>query len=106
MERETARGVTDRGVGSGALLGRRHRSRISELTRAKHPPMLPASNAVEGIEGEAALSLFRGSRGWQPLTFVAETESTGTGRALPTTRTGVGERAQPVVRSTFAQRQR
>ena len=46
------------GVGSSALLGLCHRSKTSELTRARLSPIMVDPNAAVRFEGEAALSFF------------------------------------------------
>jgi hypothetical protein len=49
-----ARGVTDVGVGSGALFGVCGSSNTTEPTRAKLPPTLSESNALQSFGLEAA----------------------------------------------------
>ena len=53
-----ARGMTDVGVGSGALFGEFRISNASQPTRDRFPPMLPATKATEPLDAEAALVCF------------------------------------------------
>src|SRR5688572_17918811 len=102
---EVARGVTDVGVGSGALFGVCKQANTTEPTRARLPLTPSESNALRPLEQEAVPFLLRGSNARKPKMCDARRFHLGDD-SLTDDQIWLESARCTLARSTFAERQR